>query len=75
MGGPGLFYRAGEWGGLGNKHFQLGNLPKISLRAGDRQVVADGRLLALGDPEIREAARRYGDPDELLRQFEWPEHI
>jgi hypothetical protein len=73
LGGPGLFYRKGEWGPVGNKHFQLGDIPKISLWAGPECVVQDGRLLALADPVVREAAREYGDPDVLLRQFHWPD--
>ena len=71
LGPPGLFYRAGAWGGLGNRHFELGNIPRISFRAGDTPIFEDGRLLILADPTVREAARQYGDPDELLRQFEW----
>jgi hypothetical protein len=72
LGGPGLFYRRGAWGPVGNKHFQLGNIPKISLWAGAECLVADGRLLALEAAAVREAARAYGDPDALLRQFDWP---
>ncbi|HEX9880849.1 MAG TPA: hypothetical protein VGB25_11690, partial [Candidatus Binatia bacterium] len=73
MGGPGLFFRKGEWGRIGNKHFQLGNIPKVSLWAGDEPIFDQGRLLALESPAVREEARRYGNPDELLRQFDWPE--
>lgn len=72
-GAPGLFYRAGAWGGIGNRHFELGNIPRISLTAGDVPVFEDGRLLVLDDPRIRETARAFGDPDELLRQFTWKE--
>jgi hypothetical protein len=68
-----LFYRNGAWGPVGNQHYQLGNIPRISLWAGDTHVVDDGRLLTLADPVVREAARQYGDPDALLRQFDWPE--
>ena len=75
LGGPGLFFRKGEWGPVGNKHFQLGDLPKISLWAGAERVVDDGYLMALRDPQVREVARRYGDPDELLRQFDWPAEV
>ena len=73
MGGPGLFFRRGEWGPIGNKHFQLGNIPKASLWAGAEPVFEQGRLLALDDPAVREEARRYGDADELLSQFPWPD--
>jgi hypothetical protein len=75
LGGPGLFYRGGEWGGIGNKHFQLGCIPKVSLWAGDRCVFRDGVLQALTEPAIREAAGRFGDPDALLRQFDWPAEV
>jgi hypothetical protein len=71
LGGPGLFYRNGEWGPVGNKHFQLGNIPKISLSAGSRHVWKDGVLEFLSDPAMRQAARKFGDPDELLRSFDW----
>jgi hypothetical protein len=75
LGGPGLFFRHGAWSTVGNKHFQLGNIPKISLWAGSCCVVEDGRLLALADPAIRKEAERFGDPEKLLRQFDWPEAI
>jgi len=75
LGGPGLFYRHGGWGAVGNKHFQLGNIPKISLWAGSRCVVEDGRLVALADPVIKKEAARFGDPEKLLRQFDWPETV
>lgn len=35
---------------------------------GDVTVIENGRLKALDDPEIRELAARFGDPDELLRE-------
>ncbi|HEY3303376.1 MAG TPA: hypothetical protein VGL70_07560 [Candidatus Binatia bacterium] len=75
LGGPGLFYRHGAWGAVGNKHFQLGNIPKISLWAGSRCVVEEGRLLALADPVIRKEAGRFGDAEKLLRQFDWSEAV
>lgn len=31
-------------------------------------VIENGRLAALDDPEVRDLARRYGDPDEVLRE-------
>ncbi len=32
------------------------------------KVIDHGRLVALDDPEVRELARRYGDPDKLLTE-------
>jgi len=32
------------------------------------KVIERGRLTSLDDPEVRESARRHGDPDELLRE-------
>ena len=32
-----------------------------------KEIVKDGRLLILDDPEIRQIAFKYGNPDELLR--------
>jgi hypothetical protein len=75
FGGPGLFYRNGAWGPVGDKHFQLGDIPKISYWAGSQCLVQDGRLLMLEDPEVRQAARQYGDPGALLRQFDWPSDV
>jgi hypothetical protein len=72
MGAPGLFFRSGAWGPVGSKHFQLGNIPKVSLWAGDEPVWVNGVLRMLDDPVVREAARQYGDPDEVLRPFAWP---
>jgi hypothetical protein len=35
-----------------------------------KTVIKNGHLLALEDPEVREVAKKYGDPDELLG-LEW----
>ncbi len=35
------------------------------------RVVENGHLVALDDPEVRVAASKYGDPDELLREVWW----
>jgi len=41
----------------------------ITTKAGETLKVIDrGRLTALDDAEVRELARRYGDPDELLHE-------
>jgi len=37
------------------------------------KIVDNGHLLALDDPEIREVAAKYGDPDLLLREDWIPE--
>lgn len=34
------------------------------------EIIKDGRPIALDDPEVREVAAKFGDPDELLR-IEW----
>lgn len=36
-------------------------------------VIENGRLKALDDPEVRDLARKYGDPDELLSEDWIPE--
>lgn len=71
LGGPGLFYRKGEWGPVGNTHSSLGNIPKVNLWAGKEQIVEDGRLRVLSDPAVRATAAQYGDPDVILRAFDW----
>ena len=41
----------------------------ITTREGEKVTVIDhGRLSALDDPEVRELARKYGDPDEILKE-------
>lgn len=37
-------------------------------------AIQNGRLTALDDPEVRELARKYGDPDELLKE-DWIPNI
>lgn len=37
-------------------------------------VIENGRLKALDDPEVRDAARKYGDPDKILKE-EWAANI
>jgi hypothetical protein len=32
------------------------------------EVIERGHLTALDDPEVKEMARKYGDPDQLLRE-------
>jgi hypothetical protein len=54
----------------GHIHVHL-NFPtyEITTKEGDVVKVIDkGRLTALDDPEVRQVASKYGDPDELLRE-------
>jgi hypothetical protein len=62
---------AGERGILyGHLHIHL-LLPTLVVTAKDgtpHTVIREGRLTALDDPEVRELAKKYGDPDELLKE-------
>ena len=40
-----------------------------TVRAGNRTLIEDGNLHSLADPSVIEAARRYGDPTELLESY------
>ena len=40
-----------------------------TVTAGNRVVIDEGFLKALRDPAVVEAARRYGDPVDLLENF------
>jgi hypothetical protein len=42
---------------------------RVRLRSGEWRTVLDrGRMAALDDPEVRQVAARFGDPDELLAE-------
>jgi hypothetical protein len=62
---------AGEHGILyGHLHIHL-LFPTftITTKSGkDHTIIRNGRLTALDDPEVRTLAKKYGDPDELLRE-------
>jgi hypothetical protein len=81
--GHGTFWRATEedWAaerGLlyGHLHVHLlfPTLVIVTARGEELRVIERGRLTALDDPEVRAAAARYGDPDEILRE-EWTPSI
>ncbi len=38
----------------------------IETKTGDVPVIERGRLSAYDDPDVRDLAARYGDPDQLL---------
>jgi hypothetical protein len=52
------------------RHFDL-YFP--TLIADGRKVIEKGHLMALDDPEVRQAAAKYGSPEELLREGWIPE--
>ena len=45
-----------------------GHILNASLYIDDEPCIVDGRLLALDDPEVREHAEQFGDPDQLLKE-------
>ncbi len=62
---------AGEHGLLyGHLHIHL-LFPTLVITAKDGTeytVIRDGRLTAMDDPEVRQLAAKYGDPDEILKE-------
>ncbi len=75
--GIGTRWRASEEAWAGERGITYGHLhvhllfPTYRIRTVDGRtvtVIENGRLCALDDPEVRELASRYGDPDELLRE-------
>lgn len=66
---------AGERGLLyGHLHVHLMSATLVVQTAsGDVPVIEAGRLSAYDDPDVRDLAARYGDPDEILRDDWVPE--
>jgi 2,5-dihydroxypyridine 5,6-dioxygenase len=70
-----LFRRAGSyhcgvglWPGMGvpsSLHWDGGGL-NATFRLGSKTVIANGHLTMLEDKEVREVAKKYGDPDHFL---------
>ena len=54
------------WPGKGKPLHQDGFMLYPTLRVGDETVIEHGNLKVLEDPEIREIAAKYGDPDWVL---------
>jgi hypothetical protein len=80
--GFGTLWRAPEEKWAGERGFLYGHLhihllfPTLVVTAKNGReysVIRSGRLTALDDPEVRQLAARYGDPDELLREDWIPE--
>lgn len=67
---PGEVWAAEQRIAYGHLHVHL-LFPTLEViaKSGEKiKVIDKGRLTALDDPEIRNLASRYGDPDELLRE-------
>jgi len=43
-------------------------LPPFSVSVDGRPIIENGRLKALDDPEIREEAQKFGNPDKVLAE-------
>ena len=59
--GIGVGSRGFHWDGILIKPF--------TVYADNEVIIENGRLKALDDPEIREIARKFGDPDKLLTEL------
>lgn len=60
----------GLWPGVGipcRFHWDGGGL-RPTLVVGKELIIASGRLTILDDPRLKEEARKYGDPEELLSE-------
>jgi hypothetical protein len=79
--GIGTRWRSSEEVWAGEHHLLYGHLhvhlmaATMVVQAAGREipVIENGRLSAYDDPEVRDLASRYGDPDELLRDDWIPE--
>ena len=66
--GSTLFHRKGN-SALASTLHNHGILLKPTLTAGSIVIIEKGYISALNDPEIRELAKKYGDPDSVLSQY------
>jgi len=79
--GMGTRWRSAEEVWAGERHLLYGHLHVHLMSAtlivqtptGDIPVVESGRLSAYDDPQVRDLAARYGDPDQLLSDDWIPE--
>jgi 2,5-dihydroxypyridine 5,6-dioxygenase len=53
-----------------SQHITPAFLPAVTLYADGEYLIKDGRLTVLDDPEVRQVAAKYGDPDKLLSQVD-----
>ncbi len=55
--------------GRGKAHpLSLLSPPGTAKDGTEHPVILDGRLTAMDDPEVRQLAAKYGDPDEILKE-------
>jgi hypothetical protein len=66
--GATLFHQKGDKK-LASAIHTHGILLNPTLTAGKNTIIEKGRLSALDDPDLRELAKKYGDPDKVLAQF------
>ncbi len=55
---------------MSSQHLTPAFLPKSSLYVDGQPLMEKGRLMVLDLEEVREVARKYGDPDQLLSQVD-----
>lgn len=55
--------------GQKNFHWDVLIIDRFDITVGETPVYRDGRLVFLDDPEVRQAAGRYGDPDQVLAEL------
>ncbi|HEY3524132.1 MAG TPA: hypothetical protein VGK63_10525 [Candidatus Limnocylindrales bacterium] len=80
--GIGTRWRSSEEVWAGERHILYGHLHVhlmaatlvVETPAGEVPVIEQGRLSAYNDPEVRDLAAQFGDPDELLRD-DWVPQI
>jgi hypothetical protein len=76
---PNLLHVAlGNFQYAGGRYYSKMQLPMYvwqpTVTLDDEPILLDGQLLLLQDPELRELASRYGDPDQLLAIRPVPKH-
>ncbi|RVX73470.1 hypothetical protein B0A52_03112 [Exophiala mesophila] len=60
--------KAGKLVGHWHVHLYFPTYTAEDVNGEDVDIIKNGRLKALDDPEVRAIAAKYGDPDELLRE-------
>ncbi len=58
-----------EAGGHSHIHTYFTTMDIETVDGRKTQLIHKGRLTVLDDPQVRQVAAKYGDPDELLREI------